>query len=232
MADTKQQTVLIIGGHSRTALIATPKLIQAGHDVTSVIRNPNHVSDIEAVGATPLIRDIVGLEVETWENRMSQFDVVVWAATSARDIHGPGDTYALDRDAASTSVEAMRNLRARGEHTPRYLMVSFLGALTRTTDPDDLFHSYAESKKQVDEELLALEGEDVLILAPGVLTMEESSGGELLGKEVDDAVGDLWNNHTSRYLVADLITEMIGRDTWPETKVLQFKDGSTPVSEF
>lgn len=227
MVDTKRKRVLIIGGHSRTALIATPKLIQAGHDVTSVIRNPNHVSDIEAVGATPLIRDIVGLDVETWEKRMRQFDVVVWAATSS-DVQGPGDIYALDRDSALTSVAALRNLRKRGEPTPRYLMVSFLGSLTRTTDPEDSFYAYAESKKQVDEELLALEGEEVLILAPGVLTMEESTGGELLEGEV----GDLWDSRTSRYLVADIITEMISRDTWPETKVLPFTDGNTPVKQF
>lgn len=227
MVDTKQKKVLIVGGHSRTALIATPKLIQAGHDVTSVIRNPNHVSDIEAVGATPLIRDIIGLDVETWEKRIRQFDVLVWAATSS-DVQGPGDIYALDRDSALTSVEALRNLRERGEHTPRYLMVSFLGSLTRTTDPEDSFYAYAQSKKRVDEELLALEDQEVLILAPGALTMEESNGGELL----DGSVGDVWDSHTSRYLVADVITEMISRDTWPETKVLEFTDGSTPVEQF
>ncbi|MGD7001257.1 NAD(P)-dependent oxidoreductase [Corynebacterium halotolerans] len=227
MVDTKSKKVLIIGGHGRTALIATPKLIKAGHDVTSVIRNPNHVSDIEAIGATPLIRDIVGLEVETWEKRLKDFDVVIWAAT-AGDVAGAGETYALDRDSALTSLQAMQNLKDRGEHVPRYLMLSFLGSLTHETDPEDSFYPYAESKKEVDRELLATSDLEVLILAPGALTMEENTSG---GRVIDGDTGQLWDSYTSRYLVADLITEMTGRDSLPEQKLLSFTDGQAPVSE-
>lgn len=228
MVDTKSKKVLIIGGHGRTALIATPKLIKAGHDVTSVIRNPNHISDIEAIGATPLIRDIVGLDVETWEQRITQFDVVVWAAT-AGDVAGTGETYALDRDSALTSVQALRNLRDRGEPTPRYIMISFLGSLSHGTDPADSFYAYAESKKRVDEDLLDSEDLEILILAPGALTMEEEyTGGTLL----DSHAGDMWDSHTSRYLVADLLTEMVDREQLPDNRLLPFTDGRTPVAEF
>lgn len=228
MADKKSKKVLIIGGHGRVALIATPKLIAAGHDVTSVIRNPNHVSDIEAIGATPLVRDIIGLEVETWEQRLTQYDVVIWAAG-----HGDRDsvegTYAVDRDAALTSLEAMRNLLARGEHVPRYLMVSFLGSLNLQVDPEDSFYAYAESKKQVDRELLAAEDLEGLILAPGQLTMDDSPGG---GTLLDPENESPWERKTSRYLVAEVITEMVGREELPEKKVLAFTDGKTPPSEF
>lgn len=227
MVDTKSKKVLIIGGHGRVALIATPKLIAAGHDVTSVIRNPNHVSDIEAIGATPLVRDIIGLETETWEERLTQYDVVIWAAGHG-DIGSVEGTHAVDRDAALTSVDAIRNLLARGERVPRYLMVSFLGSLNLQVDPEDDFYAYAESKKKVDRELLATEGLDTLILAPGVLTMDESTGGTLL----DDENEEVWDRKTSRYLVADVITEMTSRSTLPEKKILAFTDGNTPVSEF
>lgn len=228
MVDTKTKKVLIIGGHGRVSLITTPKLIQAGHDVTSVIRNPNHVSDIEAVGATPLVRDIVGLDVEIWEKRLRDFDVLIWAA-SRSDHRNAEDTYAVDRDAALTSVQAVRNLIARGEKAPRYLMVSFLGSLKHETDPGDSFYAYAESKKAVDKELLGVEGLDVLILAPGSLTMEEEVSG---GKLLDDELANVWNRETSRYLVADVLTEMTGRESLPEQKVLSFTDGTTPVKDF
>ncbi|MGP6173156.1 NAD(P)-dependent oxidoreductase [Corynebacterium sp. A21] len=227
MVDTKSKKVLIIGGHGRVALIATPKLIAAGHDVTSVIRNPNHVSDIEAIGATPLIRDIIGLEVETWEKRLVQYDVVIWAAGHG-DSGSVEGTYAVDRDAALTSIEAIRNLLARGEQVPRYLMVSFLGSLNLQVDPEDDFYAYAESKKKVDRELLATEGLDTLILAPGLLTMEESTGGTLL----EDENEQVWDRKTSRYLVADVITEMTGRSKLPEKKILAFTDGNTPANKF
>lgn len=228
MADKKSKKVLIIGGHGRVALIATPKLIAAGHDVTSVIRNPNHVSDIEAIGATPLVRDIIGLDVEIWEKRLAQFDVVIWAAGHG-DSGSVEGTYAVDRDAALTSVAAMQNLLARGEHTPRYLMTSFLGSLNLKVDPEDSFYAYAESKKRVDQELLAAEGLESLILAPGELTMEESPhGGTILNPENESP----WERKTSRYLVAEVLTEMVSREELPEQKVLAFTDGDTPVNQF
>lgn len=227
MAEKTSKKVLIIGGHGRVALIATPKLIAAGHDVTSVIRNPNHVSDIEAIGATPLVRDIIGLDVATWEKRLQEFDVVVWAAGHG-DSGSVEGTYAVDRDAALTSVEAVRNLLARGERAPRYIMVSFLGSLNLQVDPEDDFYAYAESKKKVDRELLATEGLDSLILAPGVLSMDPSHGGTKLHDENEE----VWERRTSRYLVADLITEMVGRERLPEQKVLAFTDGSTPADQF
>lgn len=54
---TVARKILFVGGHSRVGLLATPKLDEAGHAVTSVIRNPDHVGDVEASGASVLDRD-------------------------------------------------------------------------------------------------------------------------------------------------------------------------------
>ena len=56
---------LIIGGHGKVALRTAPLLAQEGHQVTSVIRNPDHATDIEAAGATPLIQLLASAEDQT-----------------------------------------------------------------------------------------------------------------------------------------------------------------------
>ena len=37
---------VIIGGHGKVALLAAPLLAEAGHDVVSIIRNPDHAEDV------------------------------------------------------------------------------------------------------------------------------------------------------------------------------------------
>ena len=44
--------VTIIGGHGKIALLAASILAGRGDEVTSVIRNPEHVHDVAATGAT------------------------------------------------------------------------------------------------------------------------------------------------------------------------------------
>ena len=48
--------VLIIGGHGKVGLLAAPKLVDKGFQVTSLIRNPDQVPAIESLGANALSR--------------------------------------------------------------------------------------------------------------------------------------------------------------------------------
>lgn len=69
MTDTTTTTckkVLYIGGHGKVGLLAAPKLVDANLTVHSLIRNPDQVSDIEALGATAVVRDLTELSVEDW----------------------------------------------------------------------------------------------------------------------------------------------------------------------
>ncbi|KIT68081.1 NAD-dependent dehydratase, partial [Staphylococcus aureus] len=50
--------VMIIGGHGKVAQLATPLLVQAGHTVTSIIRNPGQEDTIRTLGAIPMVFDI------------------------------------------------------------------------------------------------------------------------------------------------------------------------------
>ena len=49
---------VIIGGHGKVALLAAPLLAEAGHDVVSLIRNPDHQADLEANGASAVVVDL------------------------------------------------------------------------------------------------------------------------------------------------------------------------------
>ncbi len=224
MTDTKK--ILIIGGHGKVALIATPKLVKQGHDLTSLIRNPDQAPDIEATGSTPLVRDLTALSVDDWAELESGYDVVVWSAGSG----GKGtdsDTYAIDRDGALACIGGLEKLAEDGQPVPRFLMVSYLGSLSHTVGPEDPFFAYADSKKTVDERLLDSDLE-YLILAPSALTLEPSHGGETIENTSEAAE----SRKTSRELVAEVIVEMVGRERLPGDKILAFVDGKVPAARF
>ncbi len=56
--------VTIFGGHGKIALLLAPMLVEAGHEVTSVIRNPDHVADVEATGATALVSSVEDADLD------------------------------------------------------------------------------------------------------------------------------------------------------------------------
>lgn len=223
---TEKKKVLIIGGHGKVALLAAPKLVEAGHEVTSLIRNPDQAAAIKAIGATPLVRDLTGFGVDDWAQLQSQFDVVVWSAGNG----GKGSdevTYAVDRDGALASIHGLEKLAAEGRTVPRYVMVSYLGSTVNDAGPEAPLHTYFQAKKAVDTYLLDTALEHV-ILAPALLTLEPSRGGELIDNRPETA----GERTTSRELVADVIVEMTGRAKLPDQKILAFVDGETPVTRF
>ncbi|MCS6712238.1 NAD(P)H-binding protein [Brachybacterium sp. EF45031] len=216
-----QRTVVYIGGRGHVAKLATPKLVAAGHTVTSVIRRPEQADEVTALGATALVQDITALDRAGWEELLAPADVVVWGAGNGGR-GGPEITQAVDRDAALQMIDA---LEALGERAPRLLMISYRNA-TRNTAPDDggTWHAYVEAKKAVD---LRLGRSSVphLILGPGMLTDEPARGVRV----VPDDDSEQPEAHTSRELVADVLTEMVGRDHLPAGP-LAFLDGDDPVS--
>ena len=132
--------VAIIGGHGKVALQLTKILTRGGHQVSSVIRNPDHVADVEAAGATPVVADVAELSVEQMADILREHAGVVWAAGAAGS--SVDATYAIDRDAAIRSMDVAEQASAR-----RYVMVSYIGSKKDHGVPeDDGFFHYAEAK--------------------------------------------------------------------------------------
>ena len=113
--------IAIIGGHGKVALHLSRILTGQGHQVSSLIRNPDHAADVRDAGATPVLADVETATAEELADQLRGHDAVVWSAGAGGG--NPERTYAVDRDAAIRSMDA-----AAAAGVQRYVMVSYLGA--------------------------------------------------------------------------------------------------------
>src|SRR5829696_4244485 len=161
--------VTIFGGHGKIALLLAPMLVDAGHDVTSVIRNPEHLADVEATGAVALVSSVEEADADTLVSQLTGQDAVIWSAGAGGG--SPERTYAVDRDAAIRSMDA-----AAGAGVGRYVMVSFSGSTPEALVPEDNpFRHYQDAKIAADDHLRGTDL-DWTVLGPGTLTLEPGNG--------------------------------------------------------
>ncbi|MGO2683517.1 SDR family oxidoreductase [Microbacterium sp.] len=161
--------VIVFGGHGRIALLLAPILVARGDEVTAVIRNPDHVADVEQTGATAQIADVEQLDTAAIAELIRGHDAVVWSAGAGGG--DPARTYAVDRDAATRTMDA-----AAAADVKRYVLVSWLGSTADHGVPEsDSFFPYADAKWAADEYLRGTDLEGT-ILGPGTLTFDEPTG--------------------------------------------------------
>src|SRR5699024_11060904 len=140
--------VIIIGGHGKVAQLATPLLVEAGHNVTSIIRNTDQEETIKQLGATPLLLDIETSNQDDLAKAFAGQNAVVWACGAGGG--NPDRNYAVGRDAAIDSMDA-----AQGANAMRYVMISYLGATLELDVPEvSPFYPSAHSKALADELLM------------------------------------------------------------------------------
>jgi uncharacterized protein YbjT (DUF2867 family) len=209
--------VILVGGHGKVALLAAPLLVADGHDVTSVVRNPAHVGDVEAIGATAVVLDIESATTEQLADLVRGSDVVVWSAGAGGG--NPARTYAVDRDAAIRSMDATAQAGVG-----RYVMVSYFGAGPDHGVPqDNPFHAYAEAKSQADAHL---EGTDLgwTILRPSALTLETATGHIEAGDGVTAG-------RVSRDNVAHVIRAVVAHPATTSRRIIAFNDGAYAIDD-
>ncbi|GGH46291.1 NAD(P)H-binding protein [Microbacterium album] len=215
--------IIVIGGHGRVALRAAPLLREAGHSVTSVIRDAAQAADVETSGATPLVLDVERASVEDLADAFRGRDAIVWSAGAGGG--NPARTWAVDRDAAIRAIDA-----AVAAGVARFVMVSYLGAGPDHGVPeDDSFFAYAEAKAAADAHLRASDL-DWTILGPGSLTLDEPTGRiRLVAPGTDVSRGD-HDRHVSRGNVARTIVAAL---EIPHTihRTLEYVDGDTDIRD-
>ena len=194
--------VTLIGGHGKVALLAAPLLVGEGHEVTSVVRNPDHVAAVEDTGATAAVLDIEHARTDESAAALRGSEVVVGSAGAGGG--SPERTYAVDRDAAIRSMEA-----ATQAGVGRYVMVSYFGAGPDHGVPEDNgFHAYAEAKTAADEHLQGTS------LAWTIETGDDVTPGSV-----------------SRDNVAHVIRSVIGHPETTARRIIAFNDGLTPIED-
>lgn len=209
--------IIIIGGHGKVARKATPLLVEDGHEVTSVIRDPDQSEAIITLGAEPAVADIASMQRGEIEELLRGHDMVVWAAGA-----GGGSaekTYAVDRDAAINTMDAAASAGAE-----RYVMVSYFGAgPDHGVPPDNDFFAYADAKTQADAHL----EESALtwtILQPSGLTEGPTTG------KVDVRSSEA--GQVSRGNVAEMIRAVAGAEASAVAGLkIPFNDGDTLIEE-
>ncbi|MEV6767330.1 SDR family oxidoreductase [Nocardia sp. NPDC051030] len=209
--------VAIIGGHGKIALRLARLLTGEGYEVSSLFRNPDHVDEVAATGATPVVADIENLSTEKIADLITGHDAVVFSAGAGGG--NPARTYAVDRDAAERSIDAATAAGVR-----RFLLVSYFGARTdHGVPPDNSFFHYAEAKAAADA-YLRKSSLDWTIVAPSSLTLGPATG------LIETAAQGAGSGSVSRDDVASVIAAILDQ---PATigRMIQFNSGATPIDQ-
>lgn len=207
--------ITIVGGHGQIALLTAPILVKHGHSVTSVVRNPDHLADVEATGAAAVVSDIETLDGPATRQLVAGSDAVIWSAGAGGG--DPDRTFAVDRDAAIRTMDA-----AVAEGVDRFVMVSYVGSGRDDVPEDSPFHPYATAKAEADEHLrnTAL---NWTILGPGLLTDDGPTGRIEAGDHVVEG-------KTSRAHVAEVAAQAVGRSDLNGVTI-SFRDGNVIIWE-
>ena len=161
--------VVIAGGHGQIALHLERMLADRGDEAVGIVRNADHVADLEAVGARAAVLDLEQASVDEVVQVVRGADAVVFAA-GAGPGSGPARKETVDKGAAILLADAAERAGVR-----RYVMVSSMGTDRADPHSDEVFQVYLRAKKAADDDL---RGRDLdwTIVQPGGLTDVPGTG--------------------------------------------------------
>jgi len=161
--------VVIAGGHGQIALLLEKVLAERGDSPVGIVRNPDHVADVEAAGAEAVVLDLEHSDAGAVADVLKGADAVVFAAGGGPN-SGAARKETVDKGAAVLLADAAEQAGVR-----RYVMVSAMGTDNADPDSDDVFQVYLRAKKAADEDLAARDL-DWTIVRPGRLTDDPAGG--------------------------------------------------------
>ncbi len=207
--------VVIAGGHGQIALLLSRLLVEQGHDVCGLVRNPDHIADLEAIGVIPVVCDLEQ-DDPALPPAVAEAGAAVFAAGA-----GPGSgearKWSMDRDGAIRLVAACLGAGVR-----RYVMVSAMGARPGAITAEGTFGAYLQAKLDADE-ALAASGLDYTIVRPGGLTDDPGTGRVSAASQLER--GQIPRTDVARVLAVVLqAPNTIG-------KAFDLITGQTPIAE-
>ncbi|KAI1372324.1 NAD(P)-binding protein [Hypoxylon crocopeplum] len=250
--------VLLLGGSGKVAQLLTPLLLQRSWNVTSIIRDPTQVANLQKLGEgqtgklSVLVRSLEDVTSDAQAKSLIdevKADYVVWSA-GAGGKGGPERTFKIDRDAASHFIRAS----VATPSVKKFVMISFMGSRLKKpawwseeawqedmNTTRKVLQKYYEAKVAADQ-VLYEEGKKRkdfagICLRPGALTLEPA-GKVSLGK-IPVAKGS-----SSRASVAHLVAllldapnvkscwlDMLDGDEDPEAAVKRCVDEGVDTAE-
>jgi uncharacterized protein YbjT (DUF2867 family) len=167
--------VVIAGGHGQIALLLERALTERGDEAVGIVRNPDHVADVEATGAEAAVLDLEHATVEELAALLAGADAVVFAAGGGPD-SGAARKETVDKGAAILLAEAAEQAEVR-----RYVMISSMGTDQADPDSDDVFQIYLRAKKAADDAIRSRDL-DWTVVHPGRLTDDAGTGRVQVGR--------------------------------------------------
>ncbi|WP_306053399.1 SDR family oxidoreductase [Natronococcus wangiae] len=183
--------VLVAGAHGQVGQHVTELLAESDHDAYGMVRDEDQLSDIDDLGAEPVLADLTEDITHAVEDR----DAIIFAAGS-----GGNDVWGVDRDGAINIVDA-----AEAEGVGRFVMLSSINADQPENSPEAL-REYLRAKAEADEYLRESDL-TYTIVRPGPLTNEEGTGEIRTGADLDRDDVEIPREDVARTLVAALETE-------------------------
>jgi uncharacterized protein YbjT (DUF2867 family) len=212
--EKESMRVVVAGGHGQVALLFG-ELASERHDVVGLVRNPNHIPDLEAVGMTAEVVDLEDVSAGGLADVIGGSDAFVFSAGA-----GPGSGAArketVDYEAAVKSVEACQTAGVK-----RFVMVSAMGT-DQPPEDDSVFAVYLRAKSRADAHLME-SGLEWTVLRPGRLTDDAPTGRVRIARHVP-------RGRVPRADVAAVIDEILGSDATIGS-IFELVGGDTPIAE-
>ena len=156
--------VVIAGGHGQIALLLEKVLAERGDAAVGIVRNPDHVEDLEKAGAEAVVLDLEQADVDALAEVVHGADAVVFAAGG-----GPEQRCRAQGDRRQGRGGAARRRRRAGRRTALRDGLRRWAPTSADPDSDDVFQVYLRAKKAADDDLRARDL-DWTVVRPGRLT--------------------------------------------------------------
>jgi uncharacterized protein YbjT (DUF2867 family) len=186
--------VVIAGGHGQIALLLEEVLAGRGDTPVGIVRNPDHVGDVERRGAQAVVLDLEDTDAATLAEVLTGADAVVFAAGGGPS-SGVERKETVDKGAAVLLADAAELAGVR-----RYVMISAMGTENADPDSEEVFAVYLRAKQAADDDLRARDL-DWTVVRPGRLTDDPGTGRV--------QVGSLSRGEVSRADVAAVLAEVL-----------------------
>jgi nucleoside-diphosphate-sugar epimerase len=208
--------IAIAGAHGQIAQRLIRLLIARGDTVVGLVRNPEHVAVIEALGAGGVLCDLEHAGIDAVSAALAGCDAAVFAAGA-----GPGSSagrkVTMDRDGAITLLRA-----ATRAGVGRFVIVSSVGAENPPSD-DEVFSVYLRAKADADAVVKASD-RAWTVVRPGRLTDDPGTGRVRIDVEP-------FRGEVTRDDVAAVIAAVLGDEPRSSSAVLYVNGGELPIAD-